>query len=225
MCGRFAFFSPAEAITAAFGPVSGFEYTPRYNIAPSQDVLALVDDAAGGLRAERYRWGLVPFWAKDPAIGQRMINARAETIAEKPSYRQSFRRRRCLIMADGFYEWHDAGKGKQPYFICREDERPFGLAAIWDEWRSADALAGEPALRSCSIITVPANPFMSDLHHRMPVLMSAGDLTDWFNRDGGNDELLGMLLRPQEVALQAWPVDRRVNNPVNDAADLIAPAD
>jgi putative SOS response-associated peptidase YedK len=219
MCGRFAFFSPAEAIQAAFGTDLEFRFDPRYNIAPSQAVTVLRTDEGGALVVEQMRWGLVPFWAKDPAIGNRMINARAETIAEKPSYRQPFSRRRCLILADGFYEWRKEQASKTPFFICRTDRQPFGLAGIWDEWDK-----GASSLRSCSIITVPANKFMSDLHHRMPVIMERDTQGEWFDPQAVNPELLEFLLGPQAVDLQAWAVAKKVNSPANDYAELLVPA-
>ena len=220
MCGRFAFFSPAEAVTATFGFEVNFQHEPRYNIAPAQHISLLRRDDTGQTIVDQCRWGLVPFWAKDPAIGNRMINARAETIAEKPSYRQSFSRRRCLILADGFYEWRAGDGGKTPYFIRAENGQPFALAGLWDEWQRGDA----SALRSCTIITTAANEFMRDLHHRMPVLLSGGQQSAWFDEKTDRDNLLGLLLGPQVAKLRAWPVSKTVNNPVNEGAGLIARA-
>jgi putative SOS response-associated peptidase YedK len=217
MCGRFAFFSPSEAVVAAFGADISFQFDPRYNIAPSQNVTLLRLDESGDLRVDNYRWGLVPFWAKDPAIGNRMINARAETVAEKPSYRQSFSRRRCLVLASGFYEWHKDESGKTPFFISRGDDQPFGMAGLWDEWAKGE---GDP-LRTCTVITTPANEFMQSMHHRMPVLMDGSSALNWLAPEAATDELLQMLLGPQQVELQAWPVSKSVNNPVNDQASLI----
>lgn len=216
MCGRFAFFSPHEAIKAAFGAGLELQYQPRYNVAPSQPVTVLRAAESGELVVEQLRWGLVPFWAKDAAIGNRMINARAETIAEKPSYRQAFSRRRCIILADGFYEWRQEPAEKIPYFICRRDRQPFGMAGIWDEWTK-----GAEPLRSCSIITVPANEFMRDLHHRMPVLLERDTMGNWFDPHAVQEALLAHLLGPQRTELQAWPVSKRVNSPANDYAELL----
>jgi len=143
-------------------------------------------------------------------------------VAEKPSYRLSFSRRRCLVLADGFYEWRkEAGsQAKTPYYISREDGLPFGLAGLWDQWSDGDG----PPLKTCSIITVPANEFMRPLHHRMPVLMGPAELADWFDVDATRDRLLQMLLGPQSTELQAWPVARALNNPVNEGPELISPA-
>jgi len=221
MCGRFAFFSPREAVVAAFGADISFPFDPRYNIAPSQNVSLLRLDESGELRVDNYRWGLVPFWAKDPAIGNRMINARAETVAEKPSYRQSFSRRRCLVLASGFYEWHKDEAGKNPFFISRRDDQPFGMAGLWDEWAKGDGKGKDNPLRTCTVITTPANEFMQSMHHRMPVLMGGTSALSWLAPEALTDELLRMLLGPQEVELQAWPVGKSVNNPINDNAHLI----
>jgi putative SOS response-associated peptidase YedK len=219
MCGRFAFFSPREAIAQAFPIDLGMLPEARFNIAPSQNVLIIRSDDTGSLMAESCRWGLVPFWAKDPAIGNRMINARAETITEKPAFRQSFNRRRCLVMADGFYEWQQDSEGKRPYFICRGDKQPFGMAGLWDQWAKGP---GDP-LRSCTVITLPANEFMQRLHHRMPVLMDWDAARQWLEPAAVSQQLRQLLLGSSTIALQAWQVSNRVNNPINDSADLIVP--
>jgi len=221
MCGRFAFFSPSEAVTAAFGVSFDFQFEARYNIAPTQDVIVLRSGEQGQMVADRCRWGLVPFWAKDPAIGNRMINARAETVTEKPAYRQSFDKRRCLVLASGFYEWRKEARAKTPYFICRDDRKPFGMAAIWDEWRQGD----DGVLRSCAIITAPANEFMQTLHHRMPVLMDGSEASDWLSPSRKAAELQQALLQSQRIKLEAWPVSRTVNSPLNEGPELIAQAD
>jgi len=220
MCGRFAFFSPREAVIATFGKDLEFQFEPHYNIAPSQEVALLRRDENDELRIDNYRWGLVPFWANDPAIGNRMINARAETVAEKPSFRRSFSRRRCLVLASGFYEWHQGASGKIPFFISRADNQPFGMAGLWDEWAKGD---GEP-LRSCTVITTPANEFMRSMHDRMPVIVPGDIAKNWLNADALKDDLLSMLLGPQKIDLQAWPVGKAVNNPINDDASLIVRA-
>ena len=222
MCGRFAFFSPKQAVIDAFGVSFDFELRPRYNIAPSQNVVVLLSGESGQSVAGEYRWGLVPFWAKDPAIGNRMINARAETIAEKPAYRQSFSRRRCLVLASGFYEWRKHANGKTPYFISRADGKPFGMAAIWDEWSRGESEAQNDILRSCAIITAPANQFMQKLHDRMPVMMDGAGLENWLSSDSQPADLQQGLLQAQTAELDAWAVSRTVNNPINDGPELIA---
>ncbi|MEE4186160.1 MAG: SOS response-associated peptidase [Gammaproteobacteria bacterium] len=216
MCGRFAFFSPAEAIREAFGQAAPDALKPRYNIAPTQSVQALVANSSGTPEWRQFRWGLVPFWAKDRSIGNRLINARAETLGAKPAFRGAFRRQRCLVAASGFYEWHSEGGHKTPWYISRADERPFVMAGIWDTWQDD----GTP-LHTCSIITAPANEFMRSLHHRMPVLLDTVVWPTWFAADARRDALESLLLATQQVELQAWAVSRRVNSPANDAPDLV----
>ena len=219
MCGRFAFFSPQEALQLAFGSVKNLQIEPRYNIAPSQDVIAITREGEQNRCADHYRWGLIPFWAKDPAIGNRMINARAETLMEKPSFRQAYSRRRCLIPATGFYEWQKQAQGKQPIFISREDQKPLAFAGLWDQWQSPD---GEK-FSTCTIITTGANDFMREMHHRMPVCLDREMHDLWLSADASRSDLDELVQGPQEVLLQAWPVSRRVNNPVNDTKDLVEP--
>ena len=215
MCGRFAFYSPSEATTALFGARGGYaEIEKRYNIAPTQQVAAIREDQLGKRELTMLRWGLVPSWAKDPAIGNRMINARAETVAEKPSFRSAYRHRRCAILADGFYEWRKEGDGKTPWFITTADDSPFAFAGLWESWN--DKETGE-SLQTTTIITADANDFMSSLHHRMPVILQPDTADRWFS---GDNELLHEIaeITPE---LKAWPVDRRVNNARNEGAELI----
>lgn len=217
MCGRFAFFSPREAVARAFPAAVSLISEPRYNITPGQNVLAIHLDSAGNPVGENLRWGLVPFWAKEPSAGARMINARVETLTEKPSWRQSFARRRCLVLADGFYEWRLSATGKTPYFISASDGQPFGMAGLWDQW---DKGANGP-LRSCAVITVPADEFMQPLHARMPVAMDWDAGQYWLDTTVSSELLLQMLRGGQSVRLRAWPVAKAVNNPLNDNPQLI----
>ncbi len=217
MCGRFAFYSPSEATAALFGVSGALPVEARYNIAPTQYIAAIRDDADNGRQLTMLRWGLVPFWAKDPSIGNRMINARAETVTEKPAYRAAWRRRRCLVLADGFYEWHKEGSGKTPYYISGSDAEPFAFAALWENW---DSKVSDESIQSTTLITTAANDFMASLHHRMPVVLGAETAGRWL---AGHDDLLE-LAEPYRDKLRAWPVDRRVNNARNEGADLIEPA-
>lgn len=217
MCGRFAFYSPAEAAAALFGVETEIDAGPRYNIAPTDDVLAIRNDADGQREIVTLRWGLVPFWAKDPSIGSRMINARAETVAEKPAFRAAYRRRRCLVLADGFYEWRRDGDRKTPYFITLESGEPFALAGLWEHWESRDT--GE-VIDSATLITTAANDFMAKLHHRMPMVLAPARAGDWL---GGDVEMVARATA-DSPKLKAWPVDRRVNNARNEGEDLIRPA-
>ena len=216
MCGRFAFYSPTEATAALFGATGSLEIGPRYNIAPTQDIAAVRDAEAEGRELVTLRWGLVPFWAKDPAIGNRMINARAETVAEKPAFRAAYRRRRCLVLADGFYEWHRDGNVKIPYFISLASEEPFAFAGLWEQWRDRET---DESLQTATLITTQANEFLAPLHHRMPVILEADRAERWL---GGDDELVGTAVRDCP-RLQAWPVDGRVNNARNEGDELIEP--
>ena len=217
MCGRFAFYSPTEAAAALFGVEGSVDVEPRYNIAPTQYVAAVRNDADEQRELVMLRWGLVPFWAKDPSIGNRMINARAETVAEKPSYRNAYKHRRCLVLADGFYEWRRQGDTKTPYFISLASGEPFALAGLWENW--TDKESGE-SLQTTTLITTDANDFMAPLHHRMPVILEAATATDWL---AGSKDLLDDVAKITPP-LRAWPVDRRVNNARNEGDDLVRPA-
>ena len=214
MCGRFAFYSPSEATAALFGVDGALAVEPRYNIAPTQFVAAIRDSEQHQRELVMLRWGLVPFWAKDPSIGNRMINARAETVAEKPSFRAAFKHRRCVVLADGFYEWHREGDVKTPYFISLVNGEPFALAGLWEEWK--DRESGE-SLQTTTLITTTANDFMQPLHHRMPVILQPDTADEWLA--GPNNYLQNAAERVP--ALRAWPVDRRANNARNQGADLI----
>ena len=180
MCGRFAFYSPAEATAALFGVATDAAPGPRYNIAPTQDIAAIRRSGEGGAELVSLRWGLIPFWAKDPSIGNRMINARAETIAEKPSFRTAYRKRRNLLLADGFYEWQKSGSGKIPWFITTADRSPFAFAGLWEDW--TDKESGE-SIQSTTIVTTAANDFVSNLHHRMPVILEPASGERWLAGD------------------------------------------
>lgn len=214
MCGRFAFYSPSEATAALFGVSASMQVQPRYNIAPTQYIAAIREDSNQERELVMLRWGLVPFWAKDPSIGNRMINARAETIAEKPSYRAAFRHRRCFVLADGFYEWHRQNDTKTPYYISLASQEPFALAGLWESW--TDKQSGE-SLQTTTLITTEANEFMRPLHHRMPVVMQAATAGEWL---AGSEELLQQAA-DRTPAMQAWPVDRKVNNARNEGEELI----
>ena len=217
MCGRFAFYSPSEATAALFGATSSTEVVPRYNIAPTQFIAAVRRDEQDAPELAMLRWGLVPIWAKDPSIGNRMINARSETVAEKPSFRNAYKKRRCLILADGFYEWRKEGDGKTPYYISLADGSPFAFAGLWENWNSKDS---DESLQSTAIITTAASDFMAQLHQRMPVVMRPEQADRWLD---GDMELLSEVI-DNSPEFRAWPVDRKVNNARNEDAALIDPA-
>jgi putative SOS response-associated peptidase YedK len=218
MCGRFTLSVTQEELFQAFGIAPEPPHAPRYNVAPTQEVLALVPGAGADAApaAVRLRWGLVPPWA-DPATGARLINARAETIAEKPAFRSAFRRRRCLVLADGFYEWQRTPEGKVPMRIRLRSGRPFALAGIWE------VKPGEPELRTCAIITTAANRFMAPIHDRMPVLLQGAAAAAWL-AEGEAAALAGLLVPCADDELEAYPVSRLVNAPANDVPACLAPA-
>lgn len=217
MCGRFAFYSPTEATAALFGAEGSLAIEPRYNIAPTEDIAAIRNRPDDGRELVKLRWGLIPFWAKDPSIGNRMINARAETVAEKPAYRAAFRRRRCLVLADGFYEWKKSGAGKTPYLISLASGQPFALAGLWEHWESRET--GE-VIESATLLTADASPFMAALHNRMPVILEPATADRWL---AGDDDVIEYAVS-SGPPLRAWQVDRRVNNARNEGRELIEPA-
>ena len=217
MCGRFAFYSPREAVLAVFGVQFPFELEPRYNIAPTQMVAAIRSVASGTPEGVALRWGLVPSWAKDAAIGNRMINARAETLAEKPSFRNAWKKRRCVILANGFYEWRKQTTGKTPYYIATRDERPIAFAGLWERWDKGDS-----PLETCTIITTSANRALRELHDRMPVILPPDALRVWVD-PGQPLEVVERLLQPAaEDLLTFHEVSRAVNSPAHEGAELIA---
>jgi putative SOS response-associated peptidase YedK len=219
MCGRFTLAVPAEKVATQFQLAEVPDLSARYNIAPTQQVAAVRATEAGRELA-LFRWGLVPSWAKDPSVGSRMINARAETAAEKPAFRTALRQRRCLIPADGFYEWQAGADGKQPFHIGLADGGLFALAGLYEHWKDPD---GE-WLHSCTILTTEANELMRPLHDRMPVILAPEHYAQWLDpglRDAGP---IQPLLAPYPAdQMQARPVSKAVNRVANDGPQLIAP--
>lgn len=220
MCGRTSLAMLAERLRL-FLQSRGVRdlppwYTPRYNIAPTQDLMVIVE--RDGMReAAAMRWGLVPFWAKDVAIGQRMINARAETVAEKPAYRESFARRRGLVVVDSYYEWRQNDGGpKTPFRVHRTDDDAFTLAALWDRWRSDDGY-----IETCSVITIPAEAEMTRIHHRMPAIVSATDADAWLSTDTSSARLRE-IISAQAEGIGAHEISRYVNAPTNDGPECWA---
>src|SRR5574342_267927 len=177
MCGRFSLGASAATLAGHFNVQETLARTGRYNIAPTQEILTIVQPAGAGRQLRRMRWGLIPAWAKDPAIGNQLMNARAETIAIKPAFRKSLRERRCLILTDGFYEWEAQGRRKQPWFIRMRDGHPFAFAGLWDGWRDPEGRDVE----SCTVITTTPNDLIQRFHHRMPVILPAKDHDLWLD--------------------------------------------
>lgn len=214
MCGRYVLASPGELIAEHFRLSEVPAYPPRYNIAPTMDGLVVRETPDGEREAVMLRWGLVPAWAKDPAIGSRMINARAESVADKPAFRAAFRRRRCLVPADGFYEWQPvAGGRKQPYFIRLASGAPLALAGLWEQWRGPDG----DAIATFTIVTTAANEAMRAFHDRMPVLVAPADHDEWLSSPNPSALLAPWAGEPFEIR----PVSTRVNSVRNDAPDLL----
>ena len=220
MCGRFTLTTDLEQLEERFSfHAANLSFTPRYNIAPSQSVLTIIEDEKGH-RGGFLRWGLIPSWAKDAAIGNRMINARAETVAEKPSFRRALQKRRCLILADGFYEWRKEGKKKTPLFISLASREPFAFAGLWETWRPSD----DETIHSCTIITTTPNALMESIHNRMPVILAREAETTWLDRTVTEPEKLLPLLVPYpNTLMDAYEVALTVNSPKNDSPACIAP--
>jgi putative SOS response-associated peptidase YedK len=192
---------------------------PSYNIAPTQQVAVVISE--GVRRLVPVQWGLVPSWAKDPSVGNKMINARAETITEKASYRNAFKKRRCLVVADGFYEWQKTGDGKRPIYIRLKSGKPFGFAGLYEVWEPPEG----GALTTCTIITTEANELMKPIHDRMPVIVPKEKQDLWLDPEVKDQESLLDLLQPYPALdLEAYPVSRRVNSPANNSPDCIKPA-
>jgi len=221
MCGRFTLFEADKILSKEFG-VSGVPpLSPRYNIAPSQPIAAIRTPHTGaGRELALLRWGLIPSWSKDPAIGNRLINARAETVQEKPSFRNAFRRHRCLIPTNGFYEWQRQERGKQPYFVRMRDERIFAFAGLWDRWESPD----DGVIETCAILTTAANAVLSPIHGRMPVILPQAEYARWLDPALKDPDSLSPLLVPfPPEEMLAIPVNPRVNAPSTDDEKCIAP--
>lgn len=218
MCGRFTMRSSPKMITETFRVSEVPELPLRFNVAPTQPVGVVLRRAGDSQRHfAMMRWGLIPSWADDIKIGGRLINARADTIATKPAFRAAFKERRCLVIADGFYEWQARDGGKQPFLIHKPDDRPFAFAGLWERWRGPD---GQP-IESCTIVTTEANDLMRPIHERMPVILPPADYDRWLDVKGQGPEAL---LRPYaEGDLVATAVGTRVNNARNDRPECAAP--
>jgi putative SOS response-associated peptidase YedK len=226
MCGRYTLHTEKEALAERFGfdPAALAEQTPRYNIAPTQNVLTLV--SRGGTREPRImRWGLVPPFAKEIGATAQMINARVETLSQKNAFRESLRSQRCLVLADGFYEWQAGGPGgrRVPHYVARGDGAPFAMAALWAEWRRRGELFGD-VLLSCAIVTTAANAAVEKLHDRMPVILPREAEAGWLDPalDGETEQLVALLRPVRAEELRTHPVSRRVNSVSNDDPSLLA---
>lgn len=229
MCGRYSLFAPPTDLEDRFGATFERRPEPRYNAAPGQTLPVITNDAPGTI--DHFRWGLVPSWADDASIGNRLINARAETVAEKRSFRDAYENRRCLVLADGFYEWTDTDDGKQPYRVALEDDEPFAMAGLWERWQPPQKQTGlnefgngrpereADAVETFTIVTTEPNEVVKRLHDRMAVVLPSGTEDRWLAGDGTD------LLEPYPGEMRAYPVSTAVNNPQNDAPELVEEVD
>lgn len=231
MCGRFTLSQSSETIAQIFDLADIPTITPRYNIAPTQ-LAPVVRSKSDPFISEpdipeppereftALYWGLIPSWAKDPKMGARMINARAETVAEKPSFRAAFKRRRCLVVADGFYEWRRSPEGKQPYYFHLQEHQPFAFAGLWEHWENGNG----DVIESCTILTTTANDLLHTIHDRMPVILHPPDHDLWLDPTvTGGDQLFGLLRPYESEAMASYPVSAKVNNPRFDHQDCVQP--
>ncbi len=221
MCGRFIGYRQLDELQQFF-PIdrANCDVTANFNVAPTQEILAIYNHE-GENWLDKFHWGLVPFWAKDPSIGNRMINARAETIAEKPSFKNAFKKRRCLIIADGFYEWKGARGQKQPMLITLPDKKPFAFAGLWEIWYKNKQA---PAYRSCTIITTEASASIREIHHRMPVILKPDVYKDWLNPQYQKTEDLKHIIAVEHLTeLTSYPVSKQVNSARNNDLSLLDP--
>jgi putative SOS response-associated peptidase YedK len=219
MCGRFTLLTPWEELLRTYDAVSEIEsLEPSYNIAPTQQIAAIIHDGKKR-KLGSLRWGLIPPWAPDKKIGSKMINARAETLQEKRSFKKAFQKQRCLIPADSFYEWKTEDGNKQPMRIQHKDKTPFAFAGLWEKWQDDNG----STIYTCTIITTEANSFMQQIHHRMPVILPADSQDIWLDRNEQNTETLQQILKPFSEELTAYPVSTLVNSPKNNREELINP--
>ena len=220
MCSRYSLTSPPEAVRAYFGYVNDEPFAPRYNIAPTQPVPIVRRSQAGIRELVLVRWGLIPSWVKEPGSFSTLINARSETAADKPSFRGAMRHRRCLVPADGFYEWTGAAGTKQPHLVRPARGGPMAMAGLWEHWLGADG----SELETMAILTTTASPDLAWLHDRMPVILPPAAFEAWLDcRSGSAREIVALLAPAQEGLLATVAVSRRLNNPRNEGPEVQEP--
>jgi putative SOS response-associated peptidase YedK len=221
MCGRFTLNQSAEALAQVFHAEPVLDLAAEFNIAPTQMVATVLQNPESKKREfKQLYWGLIPSWAKDAGIGAKLINARAETVAEKPSFRSAFKHRRCLVLADGFYEWKRQQGKKQPFYFRLQDGQPFGFAGLWEKWRSP----ADEEIISCTILTTAANELLQPIHERMPVILEPKDYDLWLDSQVQIPQTLEQLLRPYPaLAMTAYPVSTLVNNSRHNSPECIIP--
>jgi len=221
MCGRFTLRTPTPVLVTTFRVNTFPELGPRFNIAPTQQV-AVVRNRDAERQAVAMHWGLVPSWAKDPKIGNRMMNARSETAASKPSFRAAFQRRRCLVVADGYYEWKRIGKQKQPFLVRLHDDRPFAMAGLWESWQGNENGSSAEPMLSCTILTTDSNELTSDLHDRMPVILAEANWNAWLEPIGdSSDPLQSLMVAHPSDEMKMDPVSTYVNNSRNEGPGCV----
>lgn len=220
MCGRFTLQIPPELLAEIFGLIEIPTFPARYNIAPSQLVAVIRQNGDGQNRLDMLHWGLIPSWAKDKSIGNHMINARCETVAEKPAFRHAIKYRRCLVPSSGFFEWKQEGKVKKPLYVTLKDISPMVFAGLWESWKSPEGEVTE----SCTIITTSSNKLIESLHNRMPVILHHQEYDVWLDREISDPEKLKSLYKPYPPNLmEMYPVSPQVNSPKNEGPGLINP--
>lgn len=220
MCGRFVLESAPEQLMKVYRLSSPPDISPRYNISPSQKVAVVRQHNSGDRELSLLQWGLIPSWSKDPTIGYKMINARSETVHEKPSFKQAFHSRRCIIPASGFYEWEKSGKDKIPHYIHLREGNVMSLAGLWERWKSPDGVE----LQTCTILTTSANSLIKKLHDRMPVILHSEEFDLWLNKDVDDVKQLSELFHPYPSdQLTEYVVDKEVNSPRKDSPECIIP--
>ncbi|MDZ8078268.1 MAG: SOS response-associated peptidase [Nostoc sp. DcaGUA01] len=221
MCGRFTLNQSLEALAKTFDVQQLPDLAAEYNIAPTQTVATVLQNSESKKREfQQLHWGLIPSWAKDPGMGAKLINARAETVAEKPAFRSAFKHRRCLVLADGFYEWQRQQGKKQPFYFRLQDGKPFAFAGLWERWHSP----AKEEIISCTILTTSANELLQPIHERMPVILESQDYDLWLDSQVQTPQTLQQLLRPYPApAMTAYPVSTIVNNSRHNSPECIAP--
>lgn len=220
MCGRFTLTRLEQKLADVFEIDDVPDFKPQYNVAPTQTVVTVMHHPEQHRVFELLHWGLIPSWSKDPSIASKLINARSETVAEKPSFRSAFKKRRCLVIADGFYEWQRTEGKKQPYYFQLQDKQPFGFAGLWEQWHDSE---GEQ-IDTCTILTTSANSLMAPVHDRMPVILKPEDYDLWLDVQVQDPKMLQPLLQPYSTeAMTAYPVSTIVNSPKNNTPECVAP--
>ena len=226
MCGRYVIAALPEELFARLRVAMPGNFHPRFNVAPTQDAPILRVTGDGSLAIRHHRWGLVPFWSAEPSIGNRLINARSESAAEKPAFKEAFTHRRCVVPTTGFYEWKKIGSAKQPFLVSRNDGQPFVYAGLWEKWTGASKSPGESPLYTFTILTCTPSASIAGLHDRMPVILDEKAVRIWLDPDQRDVDTLASILRPPaDDVLKMHPVSRRVNSPQNDDPSLVDPID